>query len=178
MRYYFHLTLAALCVAGTIPFVVLTVTQSFFNIVFAITGAVLAQWSINECRVMLRHSRMLQQTHLQAHLAVMGGEYDRKRQMEIMRLQEDIARFRAENIELLSSLEKEYRGYIIEEFAKEEEFPVALSAATERMMLKYGDGIYPAFKDTSEAAMLCLSPSMYVANLDAARIFVSTVRIQ
>ena len=91
---------------------------------------------------------------------------------------EELTRFRMENMELLTALEREYRRYITEAFEKEDDFPVALSAATERMMSKYGDGIYPAFKETKPGFMLCLSPSLYVADLDAARTFVSTVRIQ
>ncbi len=178
MKSFVHCAIALACAAGTSVFAVLTVTDSFVYIVFAITGAVLTSWHI-------RSAREAAQAAAMARIPVAEvSPYDRNAAMnaaimeQARRRNEELTRFRIENIELLTALEREYRRYITEAFEEEDDFPVALSTATERMMSKYGDGIYPAFKETNPGFMLCLSPSLYIADLEAARTFVSTVRIQ
>ena len=178
MKSFVHCAIALACAAGTSVFAVLTVTDSFVYIVFAITGAVLTSWH-------LRSAREAAQAAAMARIpAAEVSPYDRNAAMnaaimeQARRSNEELTRFRMENIELLTALEREYRRYITEAFEEEDDFPVALSTATERMMSKYGDGIYPAFKETNPGFMLCLSPSLYIADLEAARTFVSTVRIQ
>lgn len=178
MKSFVHCAIALACAAGTSVFAVLTVTDSFVYIVFAITGAVLTSWH-------LRSAREAAQAAAMARIpAAEVSPYDRNAAMnaaimeQARRSNEELTRFRMENIELLTALEREYRRYITEAFEEEDDFPVALSTATERMMSKYGDGIYPAFKETNPGFMLCLSPSLYIADLEAARTFLSTVRIQ
>lgn len=174
MKSFVHCAIALACAAGTSVFAVLTVTDSFVYIVFAITGAVLTSWHIRSAREAAQAAAMAR-----IHTAEVSP-YGRNAAImkQARRRNEELTRFRMENMELLTALEREYRRYITEAFENEDDFPVALSAATERMMSKYGDGIYPAFKETKPGFMLCLSPSLYVADLDAARTFVSTVRIQ
>lgn len=182
MKSFVHCAIALACAAGTSVFAVLTVTDSFVYIVFAITGAVLTSWHIRSAREAAQAAAMVR-----IHTAEVSP-YDRNAAMnaamnaaimeQARRRNEELTRFRIENMELLTALEREYRRYITEAFEEEEDFPVALSTATERMMSKYGDGIYPAFKETNPGFMLCLSPSLYIADLEAARTFVSTVRIQ
>ena len=178
MKSFVHCAIALACAAGTSVFAVLTVTDSFVYIVFAITGAVLTSWH-------LRSAREAAQAAAMARIpAAEVSPYDRNAAMnaaimeQARRSNEELTRFRMENIELLTALEREYRRYITEAFEEEDDFPVALSTATERMISKYGDGIYPAFKETNPGFMLCLSPSLYIADLEAARTFLSTVRIQ
>lgn len=178
MKSFVHCAIALACAAGTSVFAVLTVTDSFVYIVFAITGAVLTSWHIRSAREAAQAAAMARIP------AAEVSPYDRNAAMnaaimeQARRRNEELTRFRIENMELLTALEREYRRYITEAFEEEEDFPVALSTATERMMSKYGDGIYPAFKETNPGFMLCLSPSLYIADLEAARTFVSTVRIQ
>ena len=174
MKSFVHCAIALACSAGTSVFAVLTVTDSFVYIVFAITGAVLTSWHIRSAREAAQAAAMVKTPA--AGVSLYGRNDTIMAQAR--RRDEELTRFRMENMELLTALEREYRRYITEAFEKEDDFPVALSAATERMMSKYGDGIYPAFKETKPGFMLCLSPSLYVADLDAARTFVSTVRIQ
>lgn len=185
MRSFIHCIIAALCAAGAGAFVYLSFTQSLFNIVFAVTGGCLAKWSFDMYRqradVAGKSSVACDQEHIES--IVSGANQIRRadiirRQEEMdkfLRRQEAIQRFYRENKQVLSQLEREYRGYIAEEYAREENMPEALSMATDRMMSKYGTEIYPAFRDSIQ--MLCLSPSMHVANLEAAIKFISTVRI-
>ena len=174
MKSFVHCAIALACAAGTSVFAVLTVTDSFVYIVFAITGAVLTSWHIRSAREATQAAAMVR-----IHTAeVLPYGRNAAIMEQARRRNEELTRFRMENIELLTALEREYRRYITEAFEEEDDFPVALSTATERMMSKYGDGIYPAFKETNPGFMLCLSPSLYIADLEAARTFVSSVRIQ
>lgn len=183
MRRIIHCTIAALCAAGACAFIYLSFTQSFFNIVFAATGGCLAKWSFDRYRLHAAQDdrarkvcvRQYAQPAAVRHINTRREEEIIRLEAEFMRKQEAINRFYRENAQLLSRLEREYRSYIAQEYARQENMPEALSAATDRMMSKYGHGIYPAFRDRT--AMLCLSPSLYVANLEAAQRFVSTVRI-
>lgn len=178
-----HCFIAALCAAGACAFIYLSFTQSFFNIVFAATGCCLTYWQIERYRESAVQAKQYRkecvkgcgQPYEARHINTRREEEIIRLQAEFMRKQEAINRFYRENAQLLSRLEREYRSYIAQEYARQENMPEALSAATDRMMSKYGHGIYPAFRDRT--AMLCLSPSLYVANLEAAQRFVSTVRI-
>lgn len=181
MRRIFHCTMAALSATGACAFFYLTITQSFVNIVFAVTGAFMARWSYQEylqikIRLQTQRKRELDERIRQMIIAI-NMQWEEIRRQEIKKILEETRMFRLEHIELLNRLEREYRGYVADAFAEEEDFPIALSAATERMILKYGDGIYAAFRETQPGAMLCLSLSMYVADLNAAKEFISNIKI-
>lgn len=171
MYRFIHCTIAALCAASACVYLYLAFSQHFFYSFFAVSTFVLFRLHYAQYR---SHILETKQAEIQNKLSSILVEYEQMQQVIRQRESEEIKLFRKEHEMLLEALAMEYLKYVAEEFAADEDYPQALTAATEKMMLRYGDDIYAAFKDTSPTAFMNLSPSMSIANLEAAKRVIST----
>ena len=178
MKRIFHCAVAVLCAVGSVTFVVLSVTQSLFNVIFAVTGGFLTLWHLQLADVKFRYNKPVkvgvkQQSDViveRMMAAIIAKEHD-----AAQRRYKEIMLFREEHREIISKMQMEYRQYVNEAFQKERDIMLSYHIATERMMLKYGDDVYTAFRDSRSWMFCCLSPSMSVANLEAARQVLSRI---
>ena len=176
MKRIFHFAVAVLCAAGTVTFVVLSVTESLFNVIFAVTGGFLTLWQLQMSGIMFRYYRpdnadVKEQTNVMVErmmVAIRAKEYE-----AAQRRYKEIMLFREEHRDIISKMQVEYRQYASEAFQEERDVMLSYHIATERMMLKYGDDVYTAFRDSW--MFCCISPSMSVANLEAARQVLSRI---
>lgn len=166
--------LAMLCAAMTVLFGVLCFTQSFVNVVFVIVFVFLTKWPLDEASRIkpIRRSAYIPEEPVAVTVqpVVKADEHYRERV-------EEFHEFYNKNEEVLNKLRKQYWSYIQLFYKEGKDLPEAYTAATEKMMLQYGDDIYTAFKSLQPGYMLCLSLTMSVANLKVARTLIDKITL-
>ena len=167
--------LAIMCGAMTLLFCVLCFTQSFVNIVFVLVFFSLTKWPLDRIAELKMELAPLPDAEVPVpEVKVIEKEVNQDEQYR--KMVEELNEFYTDHEDVLCQLRKKYWMYIQLYFQEDNDLPAAYSAATEKMMLLYGDDIYTAFRSTQPGAMCCLSLTMNVANIQAAKSFVSKIR--